>query len=190
MNELGGNNHLSQLIPASMIDDSRTPSFGGNEYLCWKPIKSTITVNDITSLETNIGHELPTSYKYFLQHVHFIDLNLGDQPIDYFRSLPGNTIELLLQEIINFPPSLIEMDYEPPLKRGYIPFANYSDQGLACFDTTGEPRIANEYRLIWLDHEDGYQEPQPLATNLVSMFHEFGTHLDQWIKTNRKNPPI
>jgi hypothetical protein len=186
MNELDGNNHLSQVVPPGMIDNSRPPRFENEGYVRWKPIKSTITDDDINLLETKIGFKLPVSYRYFLQHVHFIELGLGDHPIDFFRSLSENSIEQLLEEIMSFPPSLIDMEYEPPLARGYIPFANYSDQGLACFDTTRDSTIGNEYRLIWLDHEDGYQQPQPLAANFISMFHEFSTHLDQWIKNNRE----
>ena len=183
MNELGGNNHLSQFIPAAMIDNSCALRFEAEGYACWKPIKSTITLNDIKFLETKIGYEIPLSYKSFLQHVYYIDLNLGNQPINFFSLLPDNTIEKLLQEVTSFPPSLIKMKYKPPLARGYIPFGNFSDYGLACFDTTKNPTIGNEYPLIWLDHEDGYQHPQPLAINFTSIFQEFSVHLDNWIKS-------
>ncbi len=71
------------------------------------------------------------------------------------------------------------------LGRKYIPIANYSDYGVICFDAniTG---LENEYPLIWLDHEDGFEQEQPLAKSFIHLFALCEPAVDEWIRSTRE----
>lgn len=54
-------------------------------------------------------------------------------------------------------------------RRGFLPFANYGDWGVACFDAR-QPTAHNNYSVIVLDHEDGYSNPMAYTANFQEMF--------------------
>ncbi len=39
-----------------------------------------------------------------------------------------------------------------------------------------------DYIVVSFDHEDGYEEPEHYSINFESMFEEFESNLDEWIK--------
>jgi hypothetical protein len=117
----------------------------------WYPIESTITDSELEGLEAQLTFKLPVSYKAFLKYKHFYDLYI------YEAHFSG-------QEIRNWRRHLLDMAFdgypqEFLIDKGYIPFADWSDWGLLCFDTN-KPTEGNEYPIVLWDHErcDEFEE--------------------------------
>jgi hypothetical protein len=128
-------------IEKEMADPSENPL---SEWKTWFPIDSKVNDLEIIDLENQIGFNLPKAYKDFLKHKHFYELQIYQasfcsHPINIWRS------------------SLTEMTYngcprEYFLDKGYMPFANWSDWGLLCFNTN-EKVIDHSYPIMIWDHE-------------------------------------
>lgn len=136
-------NKLSnEAIEKEMADPSQNPN---DEWKTWLPIDSRVTDAEIKEYEDKIEYPLPESYRTFLKHKHFYELNIAEAS---FCSHPVNL----------WKSKLIEMVFEGyPRKhlidKGYIPFAAYSDWGLLCFDTNVK-KSENEYPVVLWDHEE------------------------------------
>jgi hypothetical protein len=110
----------------------------------WYPIESTVTDSELEELEMQLHFKLPTSYKAFLKHKHFYELYISE------ARFSG-------QEIKNWKRHLVDMAYdgypqEFLIDKGFIPFADWSDWGLLCFDTN-KPAKDNEFPIVLWDHE-------------------------------------
>tara|TARA_R110002096_G_C14385150_1_gene706088 strand:- start:41 stop:625 length:585 start_codon:yes stop_codon:yes gene_type:complete len=175
MDKIGGNSFIDELIPESMINKAKEPRFEGTFF--WRAIESTVENRDIQKLENYYGHKLPDSYRSFLQHRHFIELQLGGYSIGFFKNVPSRLVQDTKQEIENY--------YENLIERNYLPFATLSDYGVLCFDAN---RVDNnqDYPVVSFDHEDGYEAPEHYSENFNSMFQEFEANLDNWIKNKRE----
>ncbi|WP_428224503.1 SMI1/KNR4 family protein [Flavobacterium sp.] len=133
------------------------------EYQTWLPIESKVSDAEIEEFETQLGHKLPFDYKVFLKHKHFYELQISEVS---FCSHPINIWRAKQSEMIfdGYPTEyLIEI--------GYIPFANWSDWGLLCFDTNRN-KDNNNYPIVLWDHEmaedvnDVYKDFYDLMTNI------------------------
>lgn len=174
MEELGGNAHLTSVIPISMIDSNRPPD---NDWSYWNALPSAVTEKEIKELESYFKHKLPESYKFFLRQRHFIELHLGAYQVNFFANLP--------QELLPKTKETIKDLYWNLPKRDYVPFAHLSDFGVLCFDAN--KNVAdNDYPIVEFNHEDGYHQPELYSKNFLEMFPEFNSHLDDWIKNNRE----
>lgn len=136
----------------------------------WFPIKSAIIDSDIDEIEKQLGFTLPTSYKAFLKYKHFYDLHISEA---HFARL----------DIRNWKQNLLNMVYdnfptEFLIDKGYIPFADWNDWGVLCFDTNGLTQN-NDYPVILWDH-DNWEEYQPFAEN----FEQLLIKLDNEISDN------
>jgi hypothetical protein len=160
---------LTEEIPKSMLDKTKEPDDEG--YSFWLPIDSTVTDNEILELEKLFGHKLPDSFKFFLKQKHFIDLHLGQDP-DFFNLLPGR-LQKNYKEII-------DTFYWTLLDRNYLPFANYGDWGVLCFNANISSSTY-DYEIVILDHDDNYQNQKIYAINFLSMFGLFDKELDKTI---------
>lgn len=169
-----GNHYMSEFIPEAMLDRSKEYD---EEYAYWIPVKSTVSEKDVIDLEEVLGHPLPESFIFFLQQRHFIELQLGNHAINFFSILPG--------EVSSKFKEIIEMLYCNLLERNYLPFAHVSDWGVLCFDANVKS-ATNDYPVIMLDHEDGYDEYQSYSKNFLEMFNEFNSSLDDWIRIDRE----
>lgn len=131
-------------IPPAMLDHIIKPDA---DWRGWKPIDSIITDEDIQRFEAKIGLGLPASYKAFLKHKHFFHLYLPDGAVNLFEHLPDHDLKALEYQVFQC--------HEPEfiIGRKYIYFADFHDYGLLCFDAN-EPAPDNEYKIVWLDHED------------------------------------
>lgn len=134
-------NKLPKEIANAMTDSKQDKT---EEWRVWNPIKSTVSDLEIEEIESRLGHEFPLSYKRFLKHKHFYVLQIGEcsfceHPIGTWRTT-------LMEMILNGYPREFLID------KGKIPFANWSDWGLLCFDTTTN-QINNEYPIVLWDHE-------------------------------------
>ncbi|GGB19456.1 SMI1/KNR4 family protein [Puia dinghuensis] len=152
--------HPADLIPRSMIDLAH-PLEGDEEYACWKPIPGTFNDKDLKALESLYGHPLPVSYLYFLQQLHFIELYMDQNSLAFFPSFP--------RQLASGFRDILKKYYPELPARGFLPFANYGDWGVACFDAR-QPAPANDYPVVVLDHEDGYTNPMPYTASFLEMF--------------------
>lgn len=147
-------------IPKSMRDRERVLE-DDDEYTCWKPIPSTFTDKDLKKLESFLGHPLPEAYRFFLRQWHFIELYMDQASLLFFPSVP--------HELVSIFKGILKKMYKGLTKRGFLPFANYSDWGVACFDAR-QPVPGNDYPIVILDHEDGYAAPMSYTTSFLEMF--------------------
>jgi hypothetical protein len=129
----------------------------------WFPIDSTVTDAEMEEIEDRIGHTFPNDYKTFLKHRHFYELQISEVS---FCAHPVNTWGESLTEMIfdGYPTEFL-------IEKGYIPFANWSDWGLLCFDTNRNKDDKNYPIVLW-DHEiaeefqDQYTDFYDLITKL------------------------
>lgn len=175
MDEIGGMSNIDSMIPNCMVDHTKESELGSKLY--WKAIKSTVSESEIQELEDYFNHKLPKSYKEFLQHRHFIELELGSYGVRFFKNLPRTFVEDMKEEIENYYWNLIE--------RNYLPFAALSDYGVLCFDAN-VTKPNNEYPIITFDHEDEFIESDNYSPDFETMFQEFEENLDEWIDNKRK----
>lgn len=109
----------------------------------WHSISSTVTDTDLKDLETQIGHFLPSDYKFFLKYKHFYSLVIGvefcSHPINKWRS---ELNKMIFESFTN----------ENLIERGFIPFADYGGIGFLCFDSNRNPGD-NNYPIVLWDHE-------------------------------------
>jgi hypothetical protein len=175
MEEIGGISFIDELIPDSMINKDKEPEYEGT--LFWTPIDSTVNNREIQELENYYGHKLLVSYISFLQHRHFIDLQLGADSIRFFKNLPGQLVQDMKQQAVCY--------YQSLIKRNYLPFAGLSDYGVLCFDSN-QLKSNREYPVVSFYHEDEYKQPDHYSTNFESMFVEFEENLDDLIKKRRE----
>jgi hypothetical protein len=131
----------------------------------WYPIDSTVADSEIEELEQQLNFRLPGSYKIFLKHKHFYELYISE------ARFSG-------QEIRNWKRHLINRAFdgyprEFLIDKGYIPFADWSDWGLLCFDTN-KLSADNDYPVVLWDHER-WDEFEPFSEN----FHSLIVKLDK-----------
>ena len=159
-------------LPIQIVPEMSDPNQDKNsEWQIWHPVASTVTDADIEVFERRIGHQFPTSYKRFLQYKHFYELQIGSCS---FCEHPFGIWHASLATMI--------FDGDPReflIDKGRIPFANWSDWGLLCFDTTAQCE-ANDYPIVLWDHEDAGQFEFQFS-NFETMLFE----LDQEEKENR-----
>ncbi|MEP6928623.1 MAG: SMI1/KNR4 family protein [Flavobacterium sp.] len=111
------------------------------EWRTWFPVASKVTDDEIEEFENQLGCKYPEDYKIFLKHKHFYELYILEAS---FFSHPIN----------NWRESLAEMIFHENLKedlieKGYVPFANWSDWGLLCFDTNRNKEDNNYPIVLW-----------------------------------------
>lgn len=154
-----GLNTLSRKIESEMtITNESADKEAWNK---WYPIKSIVNDSELEVLETQLNFKLPKSYKAFLKHKHFYELYISE------ARFSG-------QEIRNWRRHLIDMAFdgyprEFLIDKGYIPFADWSDWGLLCFDANKQAKD-NEYPIVLWDHErwDEFEDYSENFENLIS----------------------
>lgn len=113
----------------------------------WKeklPKISTVADAELAGLEAVLSHKLPIDYIDFLKHKHFNELIINEA--SFCRHLEGSWQGSLKKMIFNGYPRKYLID------RGFIPFADWSDWGLLCFDTS-RGFINADYPVVIWDHE-------------------------------------
>ena len=169
---------MTEKIPKVMLDKDKEPDDEG--YSFWLPIESTVTEKEISELEKLFRHQLPASFKYFLKQKHFIEL-YPEQNVSFFSLLPHDLVKTYKK--------IIDTYYWTLLDTNYLPFANYGDWGVLCFNAN-IMSSTYDYEIVILDHDDEYQNREFYATNFLSMFDQFDKQLDQTItqiRDHKKN---
>jgi hypothetical protein len=142
-------------MPKEMIDETKESV---DDWIPWKPIKSTVTDNDLLEIEQITGRKFPESYKSFLKYKHFYELDSPD-PMDvcFFK----HPIRQWKNEFIKY----YSYDWvkERLIGMGFIPFADHHDWGIICFDTNRN-KESGEYPVIMIDHELVFDDPTPYET--------------------------
>lgn len=162
--------YFTEKIPDSMLDKSKNAD--DEEYSFWVPIKSSTTQDEISSLEKLLKHQLPGSYKYFLLQKHFIELHLGGGP-RFFSHIPNKLVSTFSK--------ILKTYYSDLIKKNYLPFADFGDWGVLCFNANNVTPD-NDYEIVILDHEDGYNKPTAYAKSFIDMFNLLETELDETIR--------
>ena len=174
MDEIEGNSFIEELIPESLLNKAKEPKYEGTRF--WKAIDSEIGELELNEIENYYRHSLPDSFKFFLSYRHFLELNLGQHSVSFFKNLPNTIVTDIKEEIENY--------YEGLVERSYLPFASLGDYGVLCFDANIE-KANHDYQIVSFDHEDEYTTPENYSPNFEEMFVEFESNLDDWIKRNR-----
>lgn len=155
------NNNVGR-VEGEMADPTNNPSA---EWQKWLPVESTVTRKDVQELEALIGHVLPQDYVAFLSHKHFYALYIYEAS---FCRHPVRTWKRELQEMIfnGYPREYL-------IDRGWVPFADWSDWGLLCFDTT-QKQAGSDYPVVLWDHEvpDKITPQQPSFFQLMKQLDE------------------
>lgn len=149
-------------MAAEMRDDSRQPE---DDWLPWKEVASTVTDDDIRALEQVAGRRLPALYGQFLKYKHFYQL------------APVKEISFLSHGIHEWKDGLIDYytSYDDPTEiigKGYIPFADYSDYGPVCFNTSKQTDLDNDCEVVMFDHEDIFNGPNVLYPSFAEMMRD------------------
>ena len=111
-----------------------------DEVKYWKPIESSVTQEQIKELEKEFNTKFPSLYKQLLLHKHFIELHIGQ--VSIFSHPSEGWQNRLRKRVLDGWPK------EDLIEKGLLPFADYNDWGLLCFDTNEESTPI----ILW-DHE-------------------------------------
>lgn len=152
-------NRLPGQIVVEMADPNQDTS---EEWRIWNPIQSRVTDDEIEEFESRLGYILPDSYKRFLRHKHFYELQINECS---FCAHPAGIWRAALSEMIfnGYPREFL-------IDKGRIPFANWSDWGLLCFDITAE-HTNNDYPIVLWGHDE-FDEFEPKYANFETMIRE------------------
>jgi len=153
--------HYAREIPKSMLDPNRLRD--DSYYAAWKPIRSTFSDKELKALEKLYGYPLPPSYRHFLRQWHFLQLILDGASLRFFPSVP--------KQLAKGFGKILQTYYWQLPKRGILPFANYSDWGVAAFNAHSLVH-ENEYPVVILDHDDGYTKPMTYTENFMGIFEK------------------
>ena len=135
-NHLRGLVHGVYTVPDYMVDDTKQTET--SDWCYWKPLMAEVSEADFTGYEKLTGINLPASYKAFLGCKYFIELNFGHE-VNFFRhtkSWVSNNLE-----------NINQWGTEVTTEKGLLPFADYSDWGLICFDVN-RAYEDNEYDIV------------------------------------------
>ncbi|MBW3524790.1 SMI1/KNR4 family protein [Chryseobacterium sp. NKUCC03_KSP] len=160
-----GINQLPVQIETEMSDLNQDMS---EEWRTWFPVNSKVTDKEINDIENRIGYEFPEDYKTFLKHKHFYELQISEVS---FCEHPINIWRTSLTEMIfdGYPKEFL-------IDKGYIPFANWSDWGMLCFDTNKNQNDKNYPIVLW-DHE--------LADEVQYQYEDFYDMIEKIDQENR-----
>lgn len=153
------------IVPDEMIREKH-PKY--DEIVFWNPIQANISQADFLEYENKIGFPLPDTYKDFLSYKYFISLNFGHEA-GFFRhtSTWASDYYKIIERYGN----------EKLLEKGLIPFADYTDQGLFCFDTNNVA-FDNEYIIVTYDREFEKQDHE--HSSFIEFIAELEQRLDEW----------
>lgn len=137
--------HEGNVLPKKIELEMTDPNQNKNEeWEIWFPVASKVKDDEIKELENQLGCKYPDDYRMFLKHKHFYELYISEAS---FYEHPINSWKKSLTETI-----FREELKNDLLAKGFIPFANWEDWGLLCFDTNRNRKDCNYPIVLW-DHE-------------------------------------
>ncbi len=163
-----------EMIPFEMIDETRSSKCEG--IACWKLIESTVSDAEIVSLAKVYGRDIPDSFKSFLQHKCYLDVQVGEWNINFFDVLPQKGISEMIE--------VVKTDYQEFTNKNYLVFAEYGDNcGVVCFDANNE-KANSDYEIIMIAFDE--MTPRKIAENFDDLFLKIEMWLEDW-KAELKN---
>ncbi|GAA0892995.1 hypothetical protein GCM10009122_26740 [Fulvivirga kasyanovii] len=129
--------------------------------IAWKAIPSLIEDSEISKLEQELKFKLPDSFKYYLKYKNFFELDVLSNVLMFTPLMPEIWAKKILDSTFNGYPR--EFIYD----KGLIPFTNYSDWGLTCFNTNNSSE-GSDYQIVVWDHENP-EEFETKAKNFASL---------------------
>ena len=151
----GGNSLPIKIALEMFLEDDK------DDWQKWKPIPSRVSDEEIEELESRLGCKLPDDYITFLKYKHFYELIVGE--VEFYPHPIHSWRKELSEAIFEGYPRVYLFE------KGYIPFANWSDWGMLCFDTN---RGSNtDYPIVLWDHET-VDEVQEQYENFMDMIQK------------------
>ncbi len=149
-------------LPDAMRDDSIPPY---DDWIAWKSIPSSVTEDDLNSLERETGLSYPPFYRDFLRYRHFV--NLTETGVRFEEHLPIEWSKTLRMAYFH------SWQRERVLDVGLLPFGSEAqmDAGPVCFDTRNRDSAGDCPVVVW-DHEwvGTTNEIRPLFSSSFRMF--------------------
>ncbi|MCP2045924.1 hypothetical protein L1278_003997 [Pontibacter sp. HSC-36F09] len=161
----------SEIVDNLLVDESR-PEKG--DMIPWQPSDSLIKDSEIEALESEIKHPLPISFKQYLKYKNFYELAPISNVWMFTPLVPKEWKRVMLKNVFNGWPK----DYL--YNKGMIPFANYSDWGMLCFDTNTKDKNG-EYQIIRWDHENE-EEYEVFANNFADLMKAIVQNYEEGIR--------
>jgi hypothetical protein len=131
-------------VPPEMFDGE----VDDEGWVAWKMLPSTLSLDDVSELETEFTIEFPPLFRAYLL--------AGFQLFDQIHSSKHDQLIFNTDVPSNKPlgpiRTLIEA-WQPLLSAGYVPFAQWGDGwGPMCFDTCNRLNDG-DCPVVWMDHE-------------------------------------
>ena len=162
--------------PVVIIKDEKTPFSFDTSHIKHLEYPSDLRfqvieqfIEDLANLILETVHaSKQKDYKTFLKHKHFSELQISEIS---FCEHPVNSWRASLTEMIfdGYPKEFL-------IDKGYIPFANWSDWGMLCFDTNKNQNDKNYPIVLW-DHE--------LADEVQYQYEDFYDMIEKIDQENR-----
>ncbi|WP_276483444.1 SMI1/KNR4 family protein [Paraflavitalea pollutisoli] len=151
-----GLNKLPVNVESLMVDPNQDKN---DEWQSWLPVESTVVDEEVVEFEGRLGYKLPSAYVAFLKHKHFYELHISSAS---FCAHPSDSWRARLTEMVfdGYPREFL-------IDKGYIPFADWSDWGLLCFDANKHVLDFNYPIVLW-DHERA-NEVEPHAQDFFDL---------------------
>ena len=132
-------------------------------WTTWFPIDSKVTDAEIVELEERIGYPFPPDYKRFLKYRHFYELHVSEASFAH----PVNSWRHKMEKMIfkGFPRQFL-------IDKGFLPFADWCDWGVLCFDTNTDDGRHNYPVVLW-DHEI-VDSVTPMSSNFSELISRLG----------------
>lgn len=156
-------------MPIEMRDNTKSSD---DDWIAWKAIESTVTNEEISLIEQLSGYKFPYSFKLFLQYKHFyklLCLSGSPEVVSFFR----HGIYEWKKEWTTYYKYDFVKQYLLP--KGFLPFADYEDWGIICFDTN-KAIYPQEYPIVMIDHDLLADNPLPykeFANDFVDMIQKY-----------------
>lgn len=164
--------HPEEFIIKSRIDNISPNIRDKNDNNKWTLVESNVSAEDIANLEKKFNIELPKLYKVFISSYYYsfdelhgvLDNFLYEDDCDVFVNisdqLPGSPLSQI-ENTLN--------EFKDIIKFGYIPIGDFNSCGPICFDEV------NNYKLVWLDHEEYYscESREELEEVAIPIFDDF-----------------
>ena len=157
-----------EITDTRLIDSEKTKKDG---LIAWRPIDSLISDNEILEVESELKFPLPASFKWYLKYKNFHELDVLSNVLLFRPLIPEIWKKKILDSTFNGYPK--EFIYD----KGLIPFADFSDWGLTCFNTN-KSSGGNEYEIVIWDHERP-TETEYKADNFEKMLKDILDNYDE-----------
>jgi SMI1-KNR4 cell-wall len=162
-------------MPLEMRDETIEAD---DDWMPWKAIESTVSDIDIKTLEEGIHLKVPDLYVEFLRYKHFYELPPVEQ-ITFLRHGIKEWKEELFDYYFNY------WTHTEIIDKGYIPFADFSDVGVVCFNTNKQNKEDNDCEIVMFDHDDIGGKPNLLYSSFREMMHYFLGKQEKATKTRK-----